>query len=428
MTTTTMTERSARRVPTPTPSGAPRAARRPSSAAAIAVARASTCSTTPSCTASPAWAPASTCSRRWSPWSSALGAVYAFPHAAPRGALRARRSSSVPSRSSTARMHAKHIAAESAATGDVTGVLALAAGVVLVGLAAAILVATPRRGRRQRPPPLGLPHRRRPRRARCSPSSRRAHRHRDHRDPQVPRAVGAPPSADYREVAFDASDGVHLSGWYRPTRNGATLLVLHGGGGDRTGAVAHAKLLARHGYGVLLYDARGRGQERGPAERVRLGLDQGHRRGDRLPEAPPGGRRRSASAASASRPAPTRWSRPPAQGADLHAVVADGAAAESFEDWRRLQGITALTPMFAAEFATVRITSGAKSGPPMEDMIKRISRAAAARLGRPRRRSTTSTSSTTATPASRPVEHWNIPDAQATPARSATRRPTTSAA
>ena len=39
--------------------------------------------------------------------------------------------------------------------------------------------------------------------------------------------------------------------------------MLHGGGGDRTGAVSHAKLLARHGYGVLLYDARGRGRSEG---------------------------------------------------------------------------------------------------------------------------------------------------------------------
>ena len=31
-------------------------------------------------------------------------------------------------------------------------------------------------------------------------------------------------------VAFRASDGVKLSGWYRPTRNGATVIVLHGGG------------------------------------------------------------------------------------------------------------------------------------------------------------------------------------------------------
>ena len=89
--------------------------------------------------------------------------------------------------------------------------------------------------------------------------------------------IGAPPGASYREVAFDAGDGVHLSGWYRPTRNGATIIVLHGGGGDRTGAVAHARLLVRHGYGVLLYDARGRGRSEGVAERVGLGLAEGRR-------------------------------------------------------------------------------------------------------------------------------------------------------
>lgn len=75
--------------------------------------------------------------------------------------------------------------------------------------------------------------------------------------------IGAPPGTDYREVAFEASDGVKLSGWHRPTHNGATILVVHGGGGDRTGAVAHAKLLVGHGYGVLLHDARGRGKSEG---------------------------------------------------------------------------------------------------------------------------------------------------------------------
>jgi hypothetical protein len=126
--------------------------------------------------------------------------------------------------------------------------------------------------------------------------------------------IGAPPSSDYREVAFDASDGVHLSGWYRPTRNGATLLVLHGGGGDRTGAVAHAELLARHGYGVLLYDARGRGKSEGQQNAFGWGWTNGHRRCDRLPERAVPRWTRSASAASGSPPAPTRWSRPPGRG------------------------------------------------------------------------------------------------------------------
>ena len=261
----------------------------------------------------------------------------------------------------------------------------------------------------------------------CSPSSRSC--------PSPPRSprrtstastIGAPPSADYREVAFDASDGVHLSGWYRPTRNGATLLVIHGGGGNRTGAVAHAKLLVRHGYGVLLYDARGRGRSEGQQNAFGWGWTKDIAGAiaflKRRPEVDPariGGLGLSTGADALIQAA--------GQGADLHAVVADGAAAESFEDWRRLQGITALTPMFAAEFATVRITSGAKSGPPMEDMIKRISRplllVSAGRqqeydfnvkydrdAGRSPRRA---------------LEHART---LATPARSATRRPPTSAA
>jgi hypothetical protein len=45
------------------------------------------------------------------------------------------------------------------------------------------------------------------------------------------------------------------AGWYRPSRNGAAVLLVHGGGGDRSGPLRHARMLARHGDGVLLYDA-----------------------------------------------------------------------------------------------------------------------------------------------------------------------------
>ena len=75
--------------------------------------------------------------------------------------------------------------------------------------------------------------------------------------------VGDPPSAAYHDVTFEATDGARLAGWYRPSANGAAVLVVHGGGSDRKGAVAHARMLARRGYGVLLYDARGRGESDG---------------------------------------------------------------------------------------------------------------------------------------------------------------------
>jgi uncharacterized protein len=306
-------------------------------------------------------------------------------------------------------MHAKHIAAQSVGASDVTGVLALAAGVVLIGLAVAILwlhrgegeVSGRRRwAYRIAAVPVGLllslytvvP---------IGTAITETHKYRE--------PIGVPPSADYREVAFDASDGVRLSGWYRPTRNGATLLVLHGGGGDRTGAVAHAKLLVRHGYGVLLYDARGRGRSEGQQNAFGWGWTKDIAGAIAFlktrPEVDPqriGGLGLSTGADAMVQAA--------GQGADLRAVVADGTAAESFEDWRRLQGITALTPMFAAEFATVRITSGAKSGPPIEDMIKRISHPLLlVSAGREQEYDFNVKYDRAAD--SRAVEHWNLPRA-----------------
>ena len=337
-----------------------------------------------------------------------LGAVYAFPHLRP-----AARSVLAVFFGALAvvdgAMHAKHIAAESVATSDVTGVLALAAGVVLIGLGAAILwlhrgegdVSGRRRwAYRIAAVPAGLllalftivP---------IATAITETHKYREH--------IGAPPSADYREVAFDASDGVHLSGWYRPTRNGATLLVIHGGGGNRTGAVAHAKLLVRHGYGVLLYDARGRGRSEGQQNAFGWGWTNDIAGAIAFLKSRPevdaqriGGLGLSTGADALVQAA--------GQGADLHAVVADGAAAESFEDWRRLQGITAMTPIFAAEFATVRITSGTKSPPPMEDMIKRITKPLLlVSAGRAEEYKFAVKYDRAA--GSRPVGHWNVPDA-----------------
>jgi hypothetical protein len=75
--------------------------------------------------------------------------------------------------------------------------------------------------------------------------------------------IGAPPSAAYQPVTFTASDGVKLDGWYVPSKNRAAVVLVHGGGGGRTGPLSHAALLARDGYGVLVYDSRGRGTSEG---------------------------------------------------------------------------------------------------------------------------------------------------------------------
>ena len=63
----------------------------------------------------------------------------------------------------------------------------------------------------------------------------------------------------YHEVAFRTADGVRLSAWYIPPRNGAALVVLPGAGSTRTAVLGQAAVLARHGYGALLVDGRGHG-------------------------------------------------------------------------------------------------------------------------------------------------------------------------
>ena len=55
------------------------------------------------------------------------------------------------------------------------------------------------------------------------------------------------------------SDGLRLAGWYVPSRNGAAVIAFPG----RNGPQAHTRMLARHGYGVLLFDRRGQGESEG---------------------------------------------------------------------------------------------------------------------------------------------------------------------
>ncbi len=65
------------------------------------------------------------------------------------------------------------------------------------------------------------------------------------------------------ELHLRTSDGVTLAAWYVPSRNGAAVVVLHGASSTRSDVLPAAAVLARHGYGVLLVDARGHGDSAG---------------------------------------------------------------------------------------------------------------------------------------------------------------------
>jgi hypothetical protein len=306
-------------------------------------------------------------------------------------------------------LHLIHMQKYGAGGSDVTGALAVAGGVVLVALAVAIpwrhrgAGSRPWLGRAVAVPafligaffvlaPIGA-------------GIVASHKWRE--------PVGEPPSAAYRDVAFEASDGLDIKGWYRPSENGATVLVVHGGSSDRKGSVAHAELLARHGYGVLLHDARGRGESDGSENNY--GWDWGKdiagalaflKRQDGVDPERIGALGLSTGADVLIEVAAERD--------DVKALVADGAAAGSFEDGQRLSGVSPATPPAWLMFTTIRVLSGDAPGPPLEDLIASM------------RTPTLLISAGTAIErdfnvlydqASRgPVEHWNLPDARHTDA------------
>jgi fermentation-respiration switch protein FrsA (DUF1100 family) len=302
-------------------------------------------------------------------------------------------------------LHVVHVASDGPAASDLTGVVAAVAGAVLVGLAIAI----PWRHRgegtlasRVLAVPLGLlallvlvvP---------VGLAVVETHKWRE--------AIGAPPSAAYRVVSFRATDGLEIAGWYRPSRNGAAVLVVHGGGSDRTGAVPHAEMLARHGYGVLLYDARGRGESEGSPNSYGWDWTKDARgalaflRGQHEVE------RGRIGALGLSTGADVLIE-VAAGNAGVDALITDGAAAGSFEDGQRLNGFSIETPTAWTMFKAMEALSGDSPGPALEDLVPRISSpvlmiSAGSSVER-------DFNELYERAAGGGVEHWNLPDAHHT--------------
>lgn len=168
----------------------------------------------------------------------------------------------------------------------------------------------------------------------------------------------------HQDVSFRTSDGLLLSGWYVPSRNGAAVLIVHGGGGDRDGARAHAAMLARAGYGVLLYDARGRGLSQGQPDAygwtwgpdVDAAITWLQHRPD-IRDGRVGALGLSTGADVLVEAAARRH--------DIRAVVADGATTRSLDDTARIpQGGGLLSiPYWWMQYTTAQILENASPGP-----------------------------------------------------------------
>jgi pimeloyl-ACP methyl ester carboxylesterase len=78
-----------------------------------------------------------------------------------------------------------------------------------------------------------------------------------------PHASSDASPAGGEQVSMAAEDGVRLSGWYLPSRNGAAVVLRHGANSTASDTVRQAQVLNEAGYGVLSTDARGHGASDG---------------------------------------------------------------------------------------------------------------------------------------------------------------------
>ena len=261
-------------------------------------------------------------------------------------------------------MHVMHVSLGRVSASDVTGVLAAGAGATLVVLSAALPFL--HRGERR----SGAGRRWAVRVVAVAATGAMAvfvllpvgvgigqtHLFRD--------PIGSAP-AGFEEVRFRSSDGLTLSGWYRPSRNGAAVVVVSSAGGDRLGSVAHGELLARHGYGVLLYDARGSGESDGSPNGygwdwmgdVTGAMDYLQARPD-VDAGRIGGLGLSTGADVLIEVA--------AEDRRLRAVVGDGATGRSLADVPPGEG--SMVAYMGPVFATVAVLSGTRPGRPLAEL------------------------------------------------------------
>ncbi|MDY7079032.1 MAG: alpha/beta fold hydrolase [Chloroflexota bacterium] len=137
---------------------------------------------------------------------------------------------------------------------------------------------------------------------------------------------------DYEDASFTTRDGLTLHGWYIPSQNDAAVILTHPIGSNRIAVLEVAEVLARNGYGVLLFDLRAHGDSEGEilpfggeeAEDIRAAATYLQDRND-IDSNRIGAMGLSLGAQVSILGA--------AQSEQIKAVVADGLCCTSFEDW-----------------------------------------------------------------------------------------------
>jgi MYXO-CTERM domain-containing protein len=174
----------------------------------------------------------------------------------------------------------------------------------------------------------------------------------------------------HERMSVKTSDGLRLAGLYVPSRNGAAVLAFPG----RVGPLDHAKMLVRHGYGVLLLDRRGEGFSEGDPNAFGWDFDKDIAAGVRYLQARPevdddkvGGLGLSVGGEMMLQTA--------AEDRGLAAVVSEGAGARMLsEEVSDVSGFEKVlnAPQAFVKFASVSLFSGSAPPADLETLLPKI--------------------------------------------------------
>ncbi len=174
----------------------------------------------------------------------------------------------------------------------------------------------------------------------------------------------------YEDVSFRTSDGLELRGWYIPSRNGAAVIAFPG----RSGPQKPARFLARHGYGVLLFDRRGESESDGDGNLFGWGGDRDILAAIEFLKSRPDVDPQRIAGIGLSVGAELML-QTAAETDDLAAVVSDGAGTRSFaEEMEEFHGVNKWLgmPMLAVKTASVALFSNTAPPPKLTDLVPRI--------------------------------------------------------
>lgn len=215
----------------------------------------------------------------------------------------------------------------------------------------------------------------------------------------------------YETVTLRTRDGLDLAGWYVPSRNGAAVIAFPG----RRQPVPHARMLVRHGYGVLLLDMRGTAESDGDPNPfgwgsnadVEAAVDFLSRRADVRPGKigglglSVGGEQLLEAAATDQR---------------LAAVVSEGAGYRTLHEALEQGGTGTwlLAPQTAMLFGAIRVLSPAPPPEPLDQLVPRIAPRALLLIEAGHGQGGEELNGLYYSRAGQPKQHWLIPEAHHT--------------